>query len=413
MLLNEHPHLTGVHKRILLFCWLGWTLDFYVLMLWTFLGRAVQADIKITADQSGLILGLSLGATGLGGVVFGWLADLYGRKRIQQVAILSYAAGVLATGFSQGFAHLAAARLLTGFGVGGGWASAHAMVGETFPAAIRGRVGALLQTGTPLGWGLAVIVGSFLAPKIGWRAACALSALSGLVAVGMQFAIPESDVWERNRAAGAPGRPRWTRLLTPGLRWIFAAAFILALLNMSNYWIAFSLFPRFLSEERALPEHFTLAVILGSLAGYLSYGFVSDRIGRKPSFAIYSVILAAGLLMVTVFFDAVRGRPLLFLALMFVAGLGTGTWSNFGPFLAELFPTEVRNTAMGFIMNVTRGTQFMAPLVVLLMKGRFGLSGGIALAAAFAVLAGAWIWLLPETRGRAITGVEAGPHASP
>jgi hypothetical protein len=88
-----------------------------------------------------------------------------------------------------------------------------------------------------------------------------------------------------------------------------------------------------------------------------------------------------------------------------VAGFGTGTWSNFGPFLAELFPTGVRNTAMGFVMNVARGIQFLAPVVVLLMKGRTGLSGGIALAALFAALAGGWVWLLPETRGRDL-GVE-------
>jgi MFS family permease len=405
MMLHEHPRLTGTHRRILAFCWLGWTLDFYVLMLWSFISKAVQADLKITGDQAGLILGLSLGATGVGGAVFGWLADLYGRRRIQQAAILCYAAGVLATGFSQGFGHLVAARLLTGFGVGGQWASAHALVGETFPAAIRGRVGAVLQTGTPLGWGLAVIVGGFLVPKIGWRAACALSALSGLTAVALQVAVPESDVWERDRAAGAGRRDRAARLLGPGLRWTFLLAFVLTVLNMSNYWIAFSLFPRFLSEERALSERFTLAVILGSLAGYLSYGFVSDRIGRKPSFAIYSGILAAGLLMLTVFFEAVRGRPALFVALMVVAGFGTGTWSNFGPFLAELFPTAVRNTAMGFVMNVARGIQFLAPVAVLLMKGRYGLSGGIALAALFAALAGAWVWLLPETRGRDL-GVE-------
>ncbi len=73
---------------------------------------------------------------------------------------------------------------------------------------------------------------------------------------------------------------------------------------------------------------------------------------------------------------------------MFVAGLGTGTWSCYGPYFSELFPTRVRGAAMSVIMNVTRGVQFVAPLVIAAVAGRWGLAGGIALAAGFAVLAG-------------------------
>ena len=84
---------------------------------------------------------------------------------------------------------------------------------------------------------------------------------------------------------------------------------------------------------------------------------------------------------------------------MFVAGVGTGTWSCYGPYFSELFPTRVRGAAMSVIMNVTRGVQFVAPLVIAAVAGQWGLAGGIALAAAFAALAGAWVWTLPETAG--------------
>ena len=87
---------------------------------------------------------------------------------------------------------------------------------------------------------------------------------------------------------------------------------------------------------------------------------------------------------------------------MLVAGVGTGTWSCYGPYFSELFPTRVRGAAMSVIMNVTRGVQFATPFVIAAVAGRWGLAGGIALAAGFAVLAGAWVWTLPETVGARI-----------
>ena len=92
-------------------------------------------------------------------------------------------------------------------------------------------------------------------------------------------------------------------------------------------------------------------------------------------------------------------RPLLGIGFMFLAGVGTGTWSCYGAYFSELFPTRVRGTAMSVIMNVTRGVQFFAPVVIASVAGRWGLSGGVALAAGFSALAGAWVWTLPETAG--------------
>jgi hypothetical protein len=103
--------------------------------------------------------------------------------------------------------------------------------------------------------------------------------------------------------------------------------------------------------------------------------------------------------MLTMFTEAVRGHPERALLFAYAAGVGTGTWSSFGPLYAEIFPTRVRATASGVCMNVTRGVQFLAPLLVVAVGGE-RLAGGVALAALFAVAAGAWIWMLPETRGR-------------
>ena len=161
--------------------------------------------------------------------------------------------------------------------------------------------------------------------------------------------------------------------------------------------------PRYLQKQRGLSIFgsgwWTLVFVAGSLIGYVSFGWVSDLVGRRKAFALYCAITAAGLAMVTVFWGVLADRPLAGLACMAIAGLGTGSWSCFGPFFSELFPTRVRGAAMSTIMNVTRGVQFVAPLVIAGVAARWGLGGGVALAAGFAVLAGLWVWTLPETAG--------------
>ena len=185
---------------------------------------------------------------------------------------------------------------------------------------------------------------------------------------------------------------------------LFTRAFLLTAFNMSAYWFAVVWLPRYLQEQRGLSIFasgwWTLAFVAGSVAGYLTFGWVSDRIGRRPAFAAYCAVTALGLALLLS--EGMTSSPALGLACMLVAGIGTGTWSCYGPYFSELFPTRVRGAAMSVIMNVTRGVQFATPFVIAAVAGRWGLAGGIALAAGFAVLAGAWVWTLPETVGTRI-----------
>jgi hypothetical protein len=112
--------------------------------------------------------------------------------------------------------------------------------------------------------------------------------------------------------------------------------------------------------------------------------------------------MAAGLLPLTVLWERFTDMPLLILAAMTLVGIGTGTWSNFGPMLAELFPTPLRNTAMGSILNLARGVQFIAPILIAALEPRHGLAAGIGLAAVFAAGAALFVWTLPETRARSL-----------
>jgi MFS family permease len=195
-------------------------------------------------------------------------------------------------------------------------------------------------------------------------------------------------------------------ILSPAYRGVFLRGLVLTIFTMSAYWFTYTWLPGYLHDERhfsmAKSASWILVTQAGGLLGYASFGFVADRFGRRPAFTVYSLVFAAGLAMTTVFWNAVAQRPEVVLAFMFLVGLGTGVWGGFGPLFAELFPTIVRGAAMGSIYNIARGVQFLTPIAVTVIARRYGLAGGMSLAAVFAAATAAWIWTFPETKGEEI-----------
>ncbi|HWM90169.1 MAG TPA: MFS transporter [Thermoanaerobaculia bacterium] len=403
--LSDHERPTRAHQKILAFAWAAWCTGFYSLMLLSFLLKPIQEELGLSPEDLRPLTAVGVGMTGVGGLLFGWMSDRLGRRMSMAVSIAAFSIGNVACGLAPDLETLIFARALTGLGIGGTWGAGQAMLGETIPPALRGRFGALAQSGAPAGLGLAAIVGSFLAPVLGWRTVFLISALP-VVVVFLWRRLPESDLWleHRRRQGGKPRVPILAQLVARDMAGLFTRAFLLTAFNMSAYWFAVVWLPRYLQEQRGLSIFasgwWTLAFVAGSVAGYLTFGWVSDRLGRRPAFALYCAVTAVGLALLLP--EAMASSPALGLACMLVAGFGTGTWSCYGPYFSELFPTRVRGAAMSVIMNVTRGVQFATPFVIAAVAGRWGLAGGIALAAGFAVLAGIWVWTLPETVGARI-----------
>ncbi|MCX5866662.1 MAG: MFS transporter [Proteobacteria bacterium] len=417
-LLNEYEKPTRAHHKILLMSWAGWVFDFYDLILFTFLLMPIGKELGLSNLALSYVLGASLAATAVGGVAFGILSDRFGRKRVLQWTILTYSVGTFLCGFAPSLAVLLVFRIITGLGVGGEWATGQTYVGETFPPRVRGRYGAFMQTGAPFGIVLASIVGGFVEPAIGWRACFFISFIPALLVVYIRKQLPESDIWlERKRLVAAGAGPvkypetesgnKFFLLFSQAYRKLFIQSLILAIFDMSAYWFTYSWLPGYLHQQRHFPmvksAVWMLVTQAGGLLGYLSFGFTADRFGRRPAYSVYSVIMAVGLVMITLFWNLVAEYPPLILSFMFLVGFGTGMFSGYGPLFSELFPTEIRNTAMGSAFNLARGIQFFTPVIIVAVAGKYGLSGGISLAAVFALLTGAWIWTFPETKGRKIT----------
>jgi hypothetical protein len=172
------------------------------------------------------------------------------------ITILVYSVGTLLSGMATGMWTLFLARAITGIGVGGEWAVAHALVGETVPPHVRGRYGSYLQSGSAFARFFASMVGNLLAPWIGWRAAFMLSALPALIVVVIRRQMPESDVWLQSVKSGVGRNLGYVaalgQMLGPALRKTTTLALTVTTFNMAAYWFKTIWLPTYLHDTRGL-----------------------------------------------------------------------------------------------------------------------------------------------------------------
>lgn len=389
--------------RTFVSAYVGWMLDIMDLMLFAMVLRYIAVDLHFDKGVAGAIASLTLLATAVGGLVFGYLADRIGRTRSMVLSILCYSLGTALCGLSESVAQLIVFRFILGLGIGGEWSAGAALITESWPAQHRGKVMAWVQSAFALGYAVAAVVAAVVLPHFGWRWVFAVGLLPALFAFWVRRHTRESEIWlkqkqrftARQTIVALFGEHRRGTLV--GLAFTAAA--------MCGYWGLFTWIPAYLATPVSeggpgfdLLRSTTWIVVMqvGAALGFICFGYIADRIGRRKAFILFFVCSAIAVPMYVV----IRS-PLVLLAFgPAVAFFGTGFYSGFAPTFAELFPTNVRATAQGFIYNTGRATSALAPaLVGLLSDGR---SVGAALGATggfFALAAVIVFFFLPETRG--------------
>ena len=401
-------------RTLIAICYLGWMFDFYDLALFSFLLVPVAATFHLSGSQEAWLLGTGLGASGVGGILFGWCADRFGRRSVMVWTILTFSLGTALSAFAPNAEIFLLLRILTGLGIGGEWAIGHALVAESVPPDKRGRAAAWLQSGEPVGVALAAIVGLLLTPYIGWRAVMLGSGCTAFLAFLVRRHVPESPLWEQERGSRAIRQNESLHWLASGEGLsLMVRAFILALFKLGTYWTCYVWLPKFFLTEFHEPigrsAMWILTAQLGQFSGMMVFGKFSDRFGRRQAYTLYSAITAIALYLLAFHWSGLLEDKPLFWITMFLLGIGSGCTAGFGALLAELFPTEVRNFAMGTTYNLARGMQIFGPVLVAAFATRWHVAGALSVPLTLAVLTGIWVWTLPETRTRDLAHVLVKP----
>lgn len=409
---------------VLLVAWLGWVFDsmdatIYALVLHPALeellnGSPHGASNDAIAWYGGIVFSIFLLGWAVGGIVFGVLADHYGRTKTLILTILIYAVFTGLAALSQTWWELAMYRFLTAIGIGGEWAAGAALVAETWPDTMRAKAAGLLQSAWAVGFFIAAGL-NLLLSGYGWRVLFWVGILPAFVALIVRRCVKEPDRWKKAHTSelGLPG-PRRTKLTeifqAPLLRHTVVGSG-LAFVAVFGLWGATNWTPtlvRMLPDLQglngsAITELVTYAIMAlngGAVCGYLAFGPLADRFGRRPVFALMC-FGSAIVLPLTFFIPQSYAHVVILLPIL--GFFNNGIFSGFPIYLPELYPTGLRATGAGFCFNAGRILAAMGPILTGILTTTLGTFGRAASAIALIYVVGLVILLFaPETRGQSL-----------
>jgi len=419
---------TLAERRTLLAAALGWMLDSFDAMLYALVLSRVMRDLGMSKGTAGLLSTLMLLASGIGGILFGFVADRIGRKRALMLSIVTYSVCSFASGLSTTILMLAVFRFILGLGMGGEWNTGATLVAETWPGELRAKAIAMVQSSWAIGYALAAVVAGSLLRYANWRVVFFVGILPAAVTLWIRNRVPESEMWAERmqaqslaaaseRRAGDSSSSSDSAASPDSFFLLFRSPYLrrtvtLLLLNffgMFGWWGLFQWIPAYLSLPVArggrgfgLMDTTTLLVVLnlfGMFPGYVSFGWAADRLGRRWSFALY---LFAGALLIP-FYAMARSQAALLVLGACVAFFSTGWFSGCGIVGSELFPTSVRARALGLTYTGARALSSVAPFVIGRIGDVKGLNAAFYLCAAAFLAASAMALLLPETKGQSLS----------
>jgi SHS family lactate transporter-like MFS transporter len=339
--------LTPAQRRTLLASVAGWSLDAFDFFIFVFCLRAISVDFHTDVKSVAEGIFLTLAFRPLGALVFGWLAERFGRRPILMFNVVSFSAVEFASAFAPDLATLLLLRGLFGFAMGGEWGIGAALALESLPAKGRGVFSGLLQQGYAIGYLFASLVFALAFTRVGWRGMFMIGATPALLVFYIRYGVEESPAW---LAGKTQERASVTSILRAARAYLPTLLFLVALMSCFN---AFShgsqdLYPTFLQAQNGFSAETTgtIAIVmnLGAILGGILFGGLSERIGRRRA-----IILAAALALPmiplwayshTAFMLAIGGFLMQFMV--------QGSWGIVPAHLNELSPPAVRAILPGF-----------------------------------------------------------------
>jgi MFS family permease len=425
---------------------LGWVFDGYETYATVLVAAAAVNDLVgpgVARTQPlfiGGILATTLAAWAVGGLLSGVLADYFGRRRVLLYSILWYSIFAGITALAPSYALLLALRFLTGIGMGAEWGAGSSLVSELWDRERRGRGLAYLQSGFGLGFLVAAAIWQLVndGSPSAWRWMYVIGVTPALVTLFVRSRVKDSALWleadarrraarERLDAGSAVGADRrLTRLTllqlfeTPELRRRTILLLLASLSTTIGWWAVSSWIPLFTAQQVAGKVSNVAAAVTAvvvaynavGILGFIALGYLADWFGRKPTMIFY---FAGSLITVPALF-LWTGSPDGLKLLAAVNGFFTlGQWTWLAIYPAELFPTQLRATAITIAFNATRFIAAAGTLATAALIGFFGSISTAAVTVGSVYIIGLLVtpWIGPETRGQPLPEAdEFAPTAS-
>ncbi|HLX11190.1 MAG TPA: MFS transporter [Bacteroidota bacterium] len=387
---------------------LGWMLDSMDVMFYAFALTAIRTEFNLSGAEAGALASVTLLTSAAGGVVFGIVADRFGRTKALMYSILTYSVFTALTATSSTLFELILWRSLVGFGLGGEWSAGSVLVSEVWTPEHRGKAVGFMQSGWAIGYIIAAVLAAAIMPHWGWRVLFAIGVLPAFLTFWIRRHVPESEQWKSGGMSHHGTGVKIREMLSKNFRRLTILASSISTCVLFGYWGLFTWVPTFLASPTARggaglsmvqSSTWIVPMQVGAFFGYLSFGFLADRFGRKPIFAAFLIGAAA----LVPFYGQMGSSPILLMILgPFIGFFGHGYFSAFGAMLTELFPTRFRGIAQGFTYNIGRASSALAPFIIGAVADLYGIGSALAITSAFFILGASLIYFIPETAGKSL-----------
>lgn len=411
---SETGYTSAERRKVIAAAGLGWGLEFFDLTLVALLAVQISDDFGISLASLGIVFTAQLIATAVGGIIFGRLADLYGRKRVLTWTIWIFGLATFACAFAPNLAVFVVLRVITGLGVGGEWAVGFALLNEAWSPKRRGLAGGAVQAAIWPAYALAIFVTGAVSD---WRHAFIIGAFPILAAVWVRRTCPESRQWlalQRGEGTATTLEPKAKqgslaelfdpenlRILVVGTLVVFGAQY--------SYYVYSSWMPTYLKSDLGISADSAQTVLYVSaaiaLVSYVAAGAASDHLGRRRTLLLFATVQFAAFVAFAAL-NLIDGSTGLIVATYFVISFGLGYFAIFGAWFGELFATPIRASGSSFCYSVGRGFASFGPFIVGYLAADYGLGGGISTGLIAVLFMMALSLLLADRRGRVITAID-------
>jgi SHS family lactate transporter-like MFS transporter len=332
------------HRSAVIASFLGWTLDAFDFFIVVFTLTAIAREFHKTDAQLALTITITLAFRPVGAFIFGLMADRYGRKLPLMIDLVFFSIVEVLSGLAPSYTVFLVLRALFGIGMGGEWGVGASLAMEKAPRGRRGVLSGLLQEGYATGYLLAAICYFFVFPKWGWRPMFFIGGLPALLALFVRYRVEESEVWQRTR------HKDWSSLgrgIASHWKLFLYITLLMAGMNFVSHGTQ-DMYPTFLQRDWGFSPQKRAALtafsMVGAIIGGITFGYLSDRIGRRRSI-ILALLLAILIIPVWAFSPALTGLIIGAFAMQFMV---QGAWGVIPAHITELSPDSVRGFLPGF-----------------------------------------------------------------